>query len=153
MMKSAENRPCAKLAQLLDRPMARRILLETSALCGVIRHSFPLIGWRDHGFLYPTTKFYAHMVGDNAYEMLKIEALLSEDAPFDDPFFKQVVDGRRDPVAPPAVTNIWGELVYRKTSDRSFAIPVDHLGGPDAMAARHRLIDNYRHVARSRIIS
>ena len=28
MVKSAENRPCAKLAQLLDRPMARRILLQ-----------------------------------------------------------------------------------------------------------------------------
>ena len=28
MMKSAENRPRAKLAQLLDRPMARRILLQ-----------------------------------------------------------------------------------------------------------------------------
>jgi hypothetical protein len=28
MMKLAENRPRAKLAQLLDRPMARRILLQ-----------------------------------------------------------------------------------------------------------------------------
>ena len=28
MIKSAENRPRAKLAQLLDRPMARRILIQ-----------------------------------------------------------------------------------------------------------------------------
>jgi hypothetical protein len=42
------------------------------------------------------------------------------------------------------VTDIWCELVYRKTSDRPFVIPVDHVGGPKADAARTRLVDNYR---------
>jgi hypothetical protein len=32
----------------------------------------------------------------------------------------------------PLVTNIWGELVFRKVADRPFAVPVDHVGGPDA---------------------
>ncbi len=41
---------------------------------GVIRHSFPLIGWREHGFFYPTAKFCAYLVGDNGYELLQAEA-------------------------------------------------------------------------------
>ena len=38
MMKSAENRPCAKRAQLLDRPTARRILVQ-----GQMRSDFIII--------------------------------------------------------------------------------------------------------------
>ena len=54
-------------------------------------------------------------------------------------------------VAPPAVTNIWGELVYRKVRDQPFVIPVDHLVGPNATTARQRLIKNYRRFARGRV--
>jgi hypothetical protein len=124
---------------------------EMAKVGGVIRHSFPLIGWREHGFFYPTTKFYAHMVGDNGYELLKAKALLTESEPFDDAFFKQVIEHLRGPIERPPVTNIWGELVYRKTSDRPFVIPVDHVGGPDAAKARHRLNESYHRVARGRI--
>jgi hypothetical protein len=45
---------------------------ETVKVGGVVRHSLPLIGWRDHGFLCPTTKFYAHLVGVNGYEPLQV---------------------------------------------------------------------------------
>jgi hypothetical protein len=124
---------------------------ELAKVGGVIRHSFPLIGWREHGFFYPTTKFYAHMVGDNSYELLKAKALLTESEPFDDAFFKEVIEHMVGPVERPPVTNIWGELVYRKTSDRPFVIPVDHVGGPDAAKARQRLNENYRSLVRGRI--
>jgi len=119
---------------------------------GVIRHNFPLIGWREHGFLYPTTKFYAHLCGDNGYEVLKAKAELSESEPFEDAFFKYVIDlNTQCKVAAPQVTNIWGELVYRKTSDRPFVIPVDHVAGPNAAEARERLIAHHRRVAKARI--
>jgi hypothetical protein len=117
---------------------------------GVVRHNFPLIGWRDHGFLYPTTKFYAHMIGDNGYEALQVRALLTGSTLFDDSFFKMVLDGNGDPAPLPTVTDIWGELIYRKTADRPFVIPVDHVGGPAADAMRARLIENHRKHAASR---
>lgn len=124
---------------------------ELAKVGAVIRHSFPLIGWREHGFLYPTTKFYAHMVGDNGYELLKAKALVTESEPFDDALFKEVIEHEVGPVERPPVTNIWGELVYRKTSDRPFVIPIDHVGGPDAAKARDRLNENYRRLVRGRI--
>jgi hypothetical protein len=125
---------------------------EIAKVGAVIRHNFPLIGWHDHGFLYPTSKFYAHLIGDNGYELLRALAVLQESAPFDDPLFKQVwdiaLDGYTD--VKPTITNLWGELVYRKTADRPFVIPVDHVDGPGAAAGRGRLIENYRKVARAR---
>jgi hypothetical protein len=117
---------------------------------GVVRHNFPLIGWREHGFLYPTTKFYACLVGDNAYETLQVRAFPTGSTVFDDPFFKDVLDENGDPAAKPTVTDIWGELIYRKTADRPFVIPVDHVGGPDSASARDRLIENHRSLALSR---
>jgi hypothetical protein len=124
---------------------------ELAKVGGVIRHNFPLIGWREHGFFYGTTKFYAHLVGDNGYELLKAQAVLTESEPFDDVFFRQVINLKGEPVALPAVTNIWGELVYRKARDQPFVIPVDHLVGPNATTARQRLIKNYRRFARGRV--
>jgi hypothetical protein len=125
---------------------------ELAKVGGVIRHNFPLIGWREHGFLYPTTKFYAHLIGDNGYELLKAKASLSKSEPFDDPLFKEIWDEALDRYTgvKPTVTNLWGELVYRKTADRSFVIPVDHVDGPNSAKARDRLIENYRTFARSR---
>jgi hypothetical protein len=123
---------------------------------GVIRHNFPLIGWSQHGFANLTTKFYAHLVGDNAYEVLRVQATVSEPTPFEDPLFTTCValtglsDSPTKQIPPPAVTNIWGELIYRKTSDRPFVIPVDHVGGPSAASTRDQLIENYRNVVRLR---
>jgi hypothetical protein len=111
---------------------------------GVIRHSFPLTGWRDHGFLYPTTKFCAHMVGDNGYEVLQAEVQFTGHTPFDDPFFKLI-----DP-APP-VTDLWAFLIYRKTRDQPFVIPVDHVGGDTPTGARRRLREYYDKFAKTRL--
>lgn len=103
---------------------------------GVIRHSFPLIGWREHGFFYPTTKLCAQLVGDNGYELLEAIASHTGQTPFADAFFK--LDR-----ATPAVTDLWAFLTYRKTSNRPFVIPVDHVGGPSAARTKVVLRENY----------
>jgi hypothetical protein len=121
---------------------------------GVIRHNFPLIGWSQHGFANLTTKFYAHLVGDNAYEVLRVQATVSESTPFEDPLFTTCValtgesEAPTRQIPPPAVTNIWGELVYRKTVDQPFIMPVDHVDGPNAATVRGTLIENYRRAGR-----
>jgi hypothetical protein len=121
---------------------------------GVIRHNFPLIGWFQHGLVNLTTKFYAFLVGDNAYEVLKVQSTVTESTPFDDPLFTicHVVTGLIDSpikqIPQPAVTNIWGELIYRKTADRPFVIPVDHVGGPNASTVRQQLKANYSRATR-----
>jgi hypothetical protein len=120
---------------------------------GVIRHSFPLIGWADHGFVNLTTKFYAHLVGDNAYEVLRLLAIVSEPTPLNDPFFTtcyglaDLDENRVQPLPPPTITNIWGELVYRKTSDRPFVVPVDHVEGSNAGTIKRRLNENFGRIS------
>jgi len=122
---------------------------------GVIRHNFPMVGWTHHGLANLTPKFFAHLVG--AYEVLKAVATLSEPTPFDDALFTTFYAADRSDglttrtgiplpaiIAPPLVSNIWGQLVYRKTSDRPFTMPVDHVEGADAEAIRQRLVENYR---------
>jgi hypothetical protein len=129
---------------------------------GVIRHNFPLTGWTQHGFNNPTPKFYAHLIGDNAYEVLTAVATVSEPTPLNDPIFTRCyAEGRSDGltndagvplpaiIQAPLVTNIWGHLVYRKTSDRPFVLPIDHVEGPDLAAVRGKMVDNYRRSARS----
>ena len=138
------------IEHLVNPINAFHVAHEMAKVGGVVRHSFPLIGWRDHGFINPTTKFYAHLVGDNGYELLQAIAGVTGRTPFDDPFFK-TIDQDRNPVPPPEVTDMWAELIYRKTTDEPFVIPVDHLTGPNAAADRLRLIDNYRRTLTSRI--
>jgi hypothetical protein len=127
---------------------------EMAKVGGVVRHNFPLIGWTQHGFANLTTKFYAHLIGDNAYEVLRVTATVSEPTPFDDPLFTTCMaltglsDSPTKQIPPPDVTNIWGELVYRKTVDQPFVIPVDHVDGPDATTVRRRLNENYRRAGR-----
>lgn len=112
---------------------------------GVIRHSFPLTGWRDHGFFYPTTKFCAHLVGDNGYEPLMAEVQFSKHTPFEDPLFKLI-----GPTPP--VTDMWAFLAYRKVRDQPFVIPVDHVGGDRPTEARRQLRHHYDEVARRRLL-
>ena len=127
---------------------------EMAKVGGVIRHSFPLIGWREHGFFYSTTKFCAHLVGDNGYELLTASAIMTASEPFDDPFFTYVIDESLEEVVQrPPVTNIWAELVYRKRDDRPFVIPVDHVGGPDASKGRRKLVEHHQQLASRRLIS
>jgi hypothetical protein len=111
---------------------------------GIVRHSFPLIGWREHGFFYPTTKFCAHMVGDNGYELLRAEASFNRHTLFEDAFFKL-------PAGAPPVTDMWAELIYRKVHDRPFVIPVDHVGGPSAENIKRRLREHFEKLTSGRL--
>ena len=104
---------------------------EITKVGGVIRHTFPLIGWREHGFFYGTTKFYAHLIGDNGYEKLSAIAVPTGQTPFADALFESI-DLKGNPIPPPIVTDLIAELIVRKTSDRPFVIPVDHVLCPDA---------------------
>jgi SAM-dependent methyltransferase len=111
---------------------------------GIARHSFPLIGHRDHGLLYGTSKFYANLFGANGYKILSAIATVRADlTPFDCPLFRTLIDEASKPVDKPAVPNIWGTLVVRKRRGRPFVIPTDHLLVEDAEAIRNRLVDNY----------
>lgn len=131
-----------------------RVAHDVAKVGAVIRHNFPLVGWVEHGFANLTNKFYAHLVGDNGYEVLKAQATVSESTVFDCPLFKTCVSLTGDnanptkPIAPPMVTNIWGELVYRKIHDRPFAMPVDCVVGPDAVTVRKSLAENYHRLHR-----
>jgi len=93
---------------------------------GVIRHGMPLIRWRRHGLFYPTVKFYDRLRGANRYELLRARVtILSVSEPFGDAFVNEIVDqtgGRWSANAEAAM-----DVVYRKTSDKPFEIPTDHL--------------------------
>jgi SAM-dependent methyltransferase len=114
---------------------------------GVARHSVPLTGWQDHGFMYPTTKFYACLMGANRYEPLqahlepnKVHGLQ------DDPTFTV------KPASGPAfISDIWLHLTYRKVHPDPFQIPADHLFTPDADKIAKRLSANFASYARSRL--
>src|SRR5262249_54871970 len=120
---------------------------EIAKVGAVVRHTFPLIGWPEHGFFYGTAKFYAHLLGDNGYEKLKAVAVLTGHTPFIDPLFESI-DLNGNPIPPPIVTDMLAELIVRKTSDRPFVIPVDHVVSPDADSVRRRLIENHRRIVR-----
>jgi SAM-dependent methyltransferase len=111
---------------------------------GIARHSLPLMGHRDHGLLYGTSKFYANLFGANGYKILSAIATVRADrTPFDCPLFRTVIDEDSKPIDKPEVPNIWGTLVVRKTRNRPFVIPTDHLYVDDAKAITARLVENY----------
>jgi len=117
---------------------------------GVIRHSMPLMGWKDHGFFYPTPKFYAHLIGVNRYEILRAQLSVQKVGDsFETPLFREAVKdqtgGQRL-----TYTDAWIKLVYRKTSDKPFEIPADHLpmGAADTIAEDLR--EHYQQLARHR---
>ena len=63
---------------------------EIAKVGGVIRQNFPFTGWREHGFFYGTTKFYAHWIGDNGYEKLSAIAVPTGQTPFADALFQSI---------------------------------------------------------------
>jgi hypothetical protein len=129
---------------------ALRCRLNAAKVGGVIRHAFPMIGWREHGFFYGTAKFYAHLLGDNRYEKLRARTVETGRTPSDDPCFT-MVDQQGNPVPAPMITELMGELIYRKTSDRPFVIPVDHVVGPNVDAVRQMLIENHALMTNGRL--
>jgi hypothetical protein len=121
------------------------VIHELLKVGGVARHSMPLSGWREHGFVYPTTKFYAQLIGANGYEVLQAYVEASErPTPFECPLFKTKSSDF-------ALTDVWLHLVYRKTSDHAFAFPSDHLIAPDAANIAQRLAQNLTAYSRARL--
>jgi len=49
------------------------------------------------------------------------------------------------------VTDLWAFLIYRKTRDQPFVIPVDHVGGDTPTGARRRLREYYDKFAKTRL--
>ncbi|MBV9637040.1 MAG: hypothetical protein JOZ40_20645, partial [Methylobacteriaceae bacterium] len=122
---------------------------------GVARHSMPLTGWRDHGLMYPTIKFYANLLGENRYELLQADIpICRTELDFADPRFN-VVDEHAHTIKDSSewsITDAWLHLVYRKTSAEPFRIPSDHLQlSPDAERLAERLGANFRAFASGRL--
>ncbi len=127
---------------------------------GVVRHSIPMFGWSDHGFLYPTPKFYAHLVGDNHYEVLEKRLIKTGTSSLRDPLFSEVTEadlrslGDLDDLKPledPIVEDYLAILIYRKTDDKPFVAPFDHIISDDATSIRQRLSSSYAEYADRRL--
>jgi SAM-dependent methyltransferase len=127
---------------------------------GVVRHSIPMFGWSDHGFLYATPKFFAHLVGDNQYQVLEKRLIRSGTTPLRDPLFSEVVEADMSslknldelkPVENPVVEDYWAILVYRKTHDAPFVAPFDHIISDEAAGIRQRLSLSYAEYANRRL--
>lgn len=122
---------------------------DLTKLYGVIRHSMPLIGWKEHGFFYPTVKFYATLIGENRYELLQARmSIQSVNESFGDALVREIRDetgGQRL-----AFADAWIHLAYRKTADKPFEIPADHLPLEAAGRIVEGLRKNYRKLARRR---
>ncbi len=116
---------------------------------GVIRHNMPLMGWKDHGFFYPTPKFYAHLVGANRYEILRARMSVQKVSDsFDDPLIREIADQTGGQKL--AFADAFIDLVYRKTSDKPFEIPADHLPLDAADRITEDLREHYRRLAQHR---
>ncbi len=99
---------------------------DMAKLYGVVRHAMPLIRWKRHGLLYPTVKFYDRLRGANRYELLGARITVRPvSEPFGDAFVKEIVDETAGQKW--ANTEAVIDVVYRKTSNRPFEIPTDHL--------------------------
>lgn len=96
---------------------------------GVARHSMPLTGWVNHGFFYPTPKFYGTLIGANNYELLEAEAqLLFRPLDLVDTRFRIIDEiGREIDQGGATIADAWILLTYRKSRDADFAIPLDHI--------------------------
>src|SRR5262249_51059083 len=120
---------------------------EMARVGGIIRHNGPLSGMREHGFMYPTAKFYAHMSGDNAYEVLRAAVRLTgAPTPFDDPFFTIRPEGL-------ALIDVAFELIVRKTRESPFVFPVDQLQCSASQALKSRLNSNMAEYSKRRLAS
>jgi hypothetical protein len=121
---------------------------------GVAIHSLPLTGWRDHGLMYPTVKFYAELFGANRYEILEASILVDQ-SPLDfaDSRFA-VLDLDSRPlknIADLKLINAWVKLALRKTTAAEFRVPIDHLAVNLSDELGRKLADNYASYSRARL--
>jgi hypothetical protein len=121
---------------------------------GVAIHSLPLTGWRDHGLMYPTVKFYAELFGANRYEILEASILVDQ-SPLDfaDSRFA-VLDLDSRPlknIADLKLINAWVKLALRKTTAAEFRVPIDHLAVNLSDELGRKLADNYAFYSSARL--
>jgi hypothetical protein len=119
---------------------------------GVARHSMPLTGHRDHGFVYPTIKFYGHLLGQNSYELLRATISVGQ-SPLDfiDSRFRVVRQDGTPVTDDIQMTDAWLTLIYRKTQPAEFRVPYDHLLVDDPSALGERLSDTFSAFSRKRL--
>lgn len=119
---------------------------------GVARHSIPLTGHRGHGLIYPTVKFYSCMLGENQYELLRLDIQVGQsDLDFADRRFRILMDDGKAPPDTMKLTDAWLFLVYRKTRPAEFRIPFDHLVVDLPEALGERLAGSYSAYSRMRL--
>jgi SAM-dependent methyltransferase len=119
---------------------------------GIARHSIPLTGFRDHGFVYPTVKFYTCLLGQNSYELLSATISVGQ-SPLDfaDPRFRMIREDGSPLTDSIQMTDAWLHLTYRKTRPAEFRVPYDHLLVDDPAALGERLSGTYSAFSRKRL--
>jgi hypothetical protein len=107
------------------------VINQMNALCaahdycksgGHMTHSVPVIGWVDHGLMNATPKFWALLAGANDYKMVSARFVV-------DPIAHKLPEwySRWESPADFTYRDVWLHLIFQKTKDRPFVIPVDHL--------------------------
>jgi hypothetical protein len=121
---------------------------------GVAMHSIPLTGWRDHGIIYPTIKFYAYLIGSNRYEVLQSDIFIDQsELNFIDTRFS-LLDSSGQPlrdIGSVKLTDAWLRLAVRKTTAAEFRAPYDHLLVDDPSNLGAKLRVNFSAYSRARL--
>jgi hypothetical protein len=120
---------------------------------GVVHHSVPMLGYRKHGLFNATPKMWSELMLANHYQPL--EAFIDfgeDDVSFGYTGFT-VRDSSKRPCDPPPASNAWVTLVYRKTRDRPFVIPTDHLLFPLGSVVAAELTRNFDRWAAARPVA
>jgi SAM-dependent methyltransferase len=119
---------------------------------GVARHSIPLTGFRDHGLIYPTVKFYAQMLGYNRYELLRSDIFVKQSKmDLGDPRFRWLTEDGKPLANGIELTDAWLCLIYRKTRAAEFRVPFDHLNVTDTETLGERLSGTFSAYSRMRL--
>jgi|SRR5262249_19978390 len=123
----------------LANPMnGLQVAHELAKVGGVVHHSVPMLGHRKHGLFNATPKLWSELMLANHYQPLAAFIDFGEDdASFEYTGFT-VRDSTGKPCTAARASNAWVSLAYRKTRDKPFVIPTDHLLFPmGAVVASH----------------
>jgi hypothetical protein len=122
---------------------------------GFMRHSVPISGWFDHGYVYPTLKFWYELAGCNNYTMASKSIIhcgfrkkmpewyndtdehnylgktsIADSLPFD--ISKEFW-----------YSDLWFEIILKKNSKQDFVVPLDHLENDMDKEIRWKIRKNY----------
>jgi SAM-dependent methyltransferase len=142
------------IEHLVNPINAFQVAHELLKVGGVARHSIPLSGHFQHGFFYPTAKFYSWLLGQNRYQLLHADAQVGRsDLALGDPRFRLISeDGSPLSSGEGQFTDVWFTLAYRKTTAVEFRAPFDHLhDAADPEALGERLAETFSAYSRARL--